>query len=102
MELRETLERRDYDPAYELSDREAVLQALRQAGRRGCHSLALRRGGFTANVSQRVAELREQGHVIEATLERWGRRNGCRYTLISDAGVGSVAPPAGDVSFAEK
>ena len=79
-----------------MTDRDRVLQALREAGSTGLHSTAMRRRGLTGNPSQRIAELRDRGYRIEATSKPWKdgegkRRPGTTYTLISepDPGLGA-------------
>ena len=84
-----------------MTDRDRVLQALREAGSTGLHSTAMRRQGLTGNPSQRIAELRDRGYRIEATSKPWKdgegkRRPGTTYTLISESdpglGTGEAAP----------
>ena len=79
-----------------MTDRERVLQALRDAGPAGLHSMTARRRGLSGNVSERVRELRDRGCVISAESKPWKDANGklrpgTIYTLISepDRGLGT-------------
>lgn len=76
--------RSEIDPNYQLTDREAVLHALRKAGDAGVHSHDLRRGGYSGNVSERVRELRRHGYELRVEREHRGRRQGVRITLTGD------------------
>lgn len=67
-----------------MTQRERVLQMLRQAGSRGIHTFELRRE-FVGNPSQRIAELEAEGHRITHTRERLhGDAVGTRYRLVSE------------------
>lgn len=72
-----------------MTDRIRLLQALRDAGSTGVHSHDLRRAGISGNPSQRIRELRLEGHVIEGEPERRNGRPGKRWTLTHDAAIGA-------------
>jgi len=76
-----------------VSDRDRILAALRNAGTQGMHSHDLRKLGYSGNPSQRVAELRDDGHRITGELERRNKRHGIRWWLIEEARVGNGAAP---------
>lgn len=48
------------------ADRERILELLRERGERGVTTYELRVGSYSANPAQRIAELREDGHRIDA------------------------------------
>ena len=52
------------------SQRDRVLGKLREAGSYGITTSEIRATLFIANPSQRVNELRDQGHTIQASPER--------------------------------
>ena len=65
------------------SDKTKVLEILERDGE--VTSFQLRRAGISGNPSQRVRELKEQGHTIES--ERYQEspgRYGSRYWLVPD------------------
>ena len=67
-----------------LSDRDRILRLLEQEGT--VDTFRLRREGYSGNPSQRIRELKEDGH--EIATERFVRpdgRRGARYTLIHEA-----------------
>lgn len=85
-------DRRDLCPRAP-TDREAVLTALRRY--RVVCSLDLRERHYSGNPSQRIRELRELGHVIEAQPMRRAGRNATLYRLIEEAdlGLGAATVP---------
>lgn len=48
------------------ADRQRILQLLQERGEQGVTTYELRTGGYSGNPAQRVAELREDGHTIDA------------------------------------
>lgn len=73
-----------------MSDRDRLLELLRERGAAGVTTFEIRRSGVSGNPSQRKAELEELGYKIDAQPYAEGRRRGRRYVLISEpAGVGA-------------
>lgn len=74
-----------------MTQRLIVLEALRAAGDRGIHTFELRRD-YIGNPSERIRELKADGHMIRAERERLrGQAWGVRYWLEHDAE--RVSPP---------
>ena len=65
------------------SDRERILDKLRLVNGVGLTTFEIRRSGLSGNPSQRINELRDEGHTIEAHPHREGRRQGKRYVLVN-------------------
>lgn len=66
----------------QMTDRERILALLERRGPTGATTFELRREGYTGNPSQRVNELREAGHKIDAEpFVRDDGRRGSRYIL---------------------
>ena len=76
-----------------MSQRDFVLQRLREAGPRGIHTFQLRKE-YVGNPSQRIAELEALGYVIQSVRERPApdRALGARYTLVRDIDVDQSNP----------
>lgn len=64
-----------------MSDRQRMLDLLRERGFCGVTTFELRRMGISGNPSQRRAELEELGYRIDVKPHREGRRNGRLYVL---------------------
>lgn len=64
-----------------MTDSEKVLQQLRLAGPRGCHSFDLIRLCGTTRIAARCHDLKKRGHAITSVPERKGGAIGCRYFL---------------------
>lgn len=81
------------------SDTAFLLDLLRERGAAGIHTSELRRMGASGNPSQRAADCeRIYGVTIRRETEWWTdargkRRNGSRYTLISEPGRGLGSDP---------
>lgn len=77
-----------------MTQREQVLQLLREVGPRGIHTFELR-ARYIGNPSQRIAELEAEGHRITHTRERLnGHAIGTRYRLQSSTGPVSLGGPS--------
>jgi hypothetical protein len=66
-----------------MNDRQRILDLLEKRGT--VDTFFLRKNGFSGNPSQRIRELKEEGHNIVA--ERFTRadgRAGARYTLVEE------------------
>ena len=65
-----------------LTQRDQVLLILQEAGERGVHSFEFLQG-YLPRVAARVNELRNMGHTITSTREKFqGKAAGVRYTLV--------------------
>ncbi len=64
-----------------MSDRERILDKLRLVNGVGLTTFEIRRSGLSGNPSQRINELRDEGHDIDAFPYKEGRRRGKRYVL---------------------
>ena len=80
------------------TDRQRMLELLREAGDRGVHTHDLRRLGVSGNPSQRATDLEQlDGCMIRRVRERRGRRPGSRFFLVSEPREVARDPvPAGD------
>lgn len=63
-----------------LSQKEIILQLL-ENDPEGIHSFTLVRDYWILRASERIRELKEQGHTIISTPEKMGNAYGVRYTL---------------------
>lgn len=65
-----------------MTQRDQILQMLRDAGDRGLHSFELYEARLP-RAAARIAELREAGFTITSTRERYrGQAEGVRYRLV--------------------
>lgn len=79
-----------------MTQRDTVLQALRDAGDQGVHSFEFLALGIP-RCAARVLELRSSGYTITSTRERLnGDAEGVRYRLIEQPSVPVVAVPVGE------
>jgi hypothetical protein len=66
------------------SDKQRILELLESNGE--VDTFYLRRNGFSGNPSQRIRELKDEGHTIEtATFTRQDGRRGARYRLVVES-----------------
>lgn len=82
-----------------MTQRQQVLQLLREVGPRGIHTFELR-ARYIGNPSQRVAELEAEGHHITHQRERLnGQAVGTRYRLVESPvatdGTRGITPTLG-------
>lgn len=66
------------------SDKQRILELLENHGE--VDTFYLRRNGFSGNPSQRIRELKDDGHEIEtSTFTREDGRRGARYRLVVES-----------------
>jgi hypothetical protein len=66
------------------SDKQRILELLESNGE--VDTFYLRRNGFSGNPSQRIRELKDEGHTIETdTFTRQDGRRGARYRLVMES-----------------
>ena len=63
-----------------LSQKEIILNLLEEH-EEGVHSFTLIRDHWILRASERIRELKEEGHNIISTPEKMGKAYGVRYTL---------------------
>ena len=67
-----------------MTDKERILELLEREG--SVDTFFLRRNGFSGNPSQRIRELRSDGHnIVSERFTREDGRAGARYTLVPEA-----------------
>jgi hypothetical protein len=79
-----------------VSDRDRLLELLRERGSLGITTFEIRRMGVSGNPSQRKAELEKRGFVIHTKPYKEGRRRGRRYILISGPVEVAAVEPSSD------
>lgn len=66
-----------------MTDKERILDLLEREG--SVDTFYLRRNGFSGNPSQRIRELKAEGHnIVSERFTREDGRAGARYVLIKD------------------